>query len=115
MIPFKNRFHGHNSLTYVYKNGQVVRSRMLNMKFTGNKHRKDSRVAVVVSKKIFKSAVRRNLIRRRIYEYIRPKLESLSGIYDIVVIVTSGEPLTCSYDELSSQLDQVFKQAGILN
>lgn len=113
MIPFNNRFHGHSSLRYVYKNGQVIRSRSIILKVIANPHRKQSRAAVIISKKILKSAVRRNLIRRRIYECIRQKLPYLNGIYDIAVIISSGELLNSSHNELSEQIDQLFDQAGI--
>ena len=113
MIPFNNRFHGHSSLRYVYKNGQVIRSHSITIKVVANPHRKQSRVAVVISKKVLKSAVRRNLIRRRVYECIRQKLPYLNGVYDIAVIILSSELLTVSHNDLSEQLDQLFSQAGI--
>lgn len=113
MIPFANRFHGHNSLKYVYKNGQAVRSRFLIIKTTPNVHRKKTRVAVIISKKILKSAVGRNLIRRRIYEYIRAKLPLLNDVNDIAIIVTSSELMTMSHEELTEQLNQLFAQTGM--
>lgn len=114
MIPYTNRFHGHNSLRYVYKNGQAVRSRSIIIKTIPNEHRKNTRVAVVISKKILKSAVGRNLIRRRIYEYTRAKLPHLNGVYDIAIIVTSGELLTVTHEDMTDQLNQLFSQTGIL-
>lgn len=114
MIPFVNRFHGHNSLKYVYKNGQAVRSRLIIIKTTPNIHRKKTRVAVIISKKILKSAVGRNLIRRRIYEYVRTKLPHLNGVYDIAIIVTSSELLTMSHSDMTDQLNQLFNQTGML-
>ena len=114
MIPFKNRFHGHKSLGYVYKNGQAIRSRLVTIKSAPNPHRKEPRFAIVVSKKVLKSAVRRNRIRRRLYEYIRPKLTDLNGVYDIALIVTSAEMYGMSHVDLSEQFDQLFDQAAVL-
>lgn len=114
MIPFNNRFHGHSSLRYVYKNGKVIRSRLMTLKTTPNKHRKSSRFAVVISKKVLKSAVKRNRVRRRIYEYIRYQTPNLNGIYDIVLIISLSEVLSIPYDDLSDQLNQLFIQAGVL-
>jgi len=113
MIPFSNRFHGHNSLRYVYKNGQVVRSRMATLKFNSNSNRTKSRIAVVVSKKVIKSAVSRNRIRRRIYEYVRQQIPRLAQNFDIVIIVTSSEFLTMPAVELSSQIDQLLGRSGL--
>ena len=114
MISFNNRFHGHSSLRYVYKNGQAVRSHSIIIKTISNPHRKQSRAAVVIGKKILKSAVKRNLIRRRVYEYVRLKLPHLNGVYDIAIIITSGDLLTVSHQDMSEQLDQLFSQANIL-
>lgn len=114
MIPFNNRFHGHSSLNYVYRNGKTLHSRFFVVKITPNKYRKNTRIAVVVSKKIFKSAVRRNRVRRRVYEYLRLQLDKFNNVYDVVVIVTSGEVLNLPYDDISNQLAQLFDQARLL-
>jgi ribonuclease P protein component len=113
MIPFKYRFHGHNSLRYVYKNGHAVRSRLVTLKYIENPTRNKSRIAVVVGKKVIKSAVSRNRIRRRIYEYLRPTISNLSKTYDIVIIVSSSEVLTMSSTELVEQLNQTVDQSSL--
>ena len=114
MIPFKNRFHGHSSLKYVYKNGQAIRCQPMTIKYVANSHRKQSRIAVVISKKTLKSAVRRNRIRRRIYEHIRTKIILFSKVYDIAIIVTSSDLINLSPLEMSQQIDKLLTQSGIL-
>lgn len=114
MISFNNRFHGHSSLSFVYKNGQTFRSHLAVLKVIKNSRKKNSRMAVVISKKIIKSAVRRNRVRRRVYEYLRSRLDKLNNIYDIVIIVSSSDLLVISHNELTDQLDQLFDQAGII-
>ena len=113
MISTLYRFHGHNSLRYVYANGKAVRSQAITIKTTTNDRRKYSRFSVVVSKKVIKSAVGRNRIRRRLYEYIRTNLEKIEGIHDVVLICTSSELRTLPYTDISSQLDQLFIKAGL--
>lgn len=113
MIPFSNRFHGHSSLGFVYKNGQAVRSHFATLKSSTNPHRTQSRVAVVVGKKVLKSAVGRNRIRRRIYEHIRRQIPRFKSNFDIVVIVTSSEFLTMSASDLSNQIEDLFNRAGL--
>lgn len=113
MIPFCNRFHGHGSLRYVYQNGQTVRSHLMTIKVISNPHRKSSRLAVIISKKVLKSAVGRNRIRRRIYEYIRPQLLELNKIYDIAIIVSSNDMLYIEQKDLIEQIDQLFNQSGV--
>ena len=113
MIPAIYRFHGHNSLRYVYTNGKAIRSQLITLKSTPNSRRKHSRFSVVVSKKVIKSAVGRNRIRRRLYEYVRSRLNRIEGIHDVVLICTSSELRTLPYVDLTSQLDQLFVKAGL--
>lgn len=113
MISTLFRFHGHNSLRYVYSNGKAVRSQLFTVKYVSNSHRKHPRFSVVVSKKVIKSAVGRNRIRRRLYEYLRIHTEKLSGVYDIVIICTSAELRTLPYAHISEQLDQLFDKAHL--
>lgn len=113
MLSARYRFHGHGSLRYVYKNGQAARSRLLTVKYTRNKHRKYSRFAVVVSKKVHKSAVGRNRIRRRMYEIIRQELPEIAEAHDVVVIVTSSEVLALPAPELPQIVRQSFESARL--
>jgi ribonuclease P protein component len=113
MIPVAFRFHGHNSLRYVYSNGKAIRSHMATLKWVANKHRSKSRIAVVVSKKVIKSAVGRNRIRRRIYEFIRLQLPRFGSTSDIVVIVTSSEFVTMPAIDVAAQLTELFEQTDL--
>ena len=114
MIAFINRFHGHGSLRYVYQNSQSFRSQLINIKMIKNPHRKNSRIAVVISKKTLKSSVGRNRIRRRVYEYIRSQIPLFTGIFDIVIIVSSGELTILPYNEITTNISQILIQAGIV-
>ena len=113
MLSSNYRFHGHGSLRYVYKNGQAVRSHFVTIKHVVNPRRKQSRFAIVVSKKVMKSAVGRNRIRRRIYEIVRQELPHFRTVSDIVVIVFSAELATMPIEELSDTLHQLFDQANL--
>jgi len=113
MIPAPLRFHGHNSLRYVYTNGKAVRSASLTIKWVKNTHRSKSRISVVVSKKTLKGAIGRNRIRRRLYEYVRLHEPNLKDTFDIVIIVTSAELRTLPSSELVGQLDELFSKADL--
>ena len=113
MLSKKYRFHGHGSLRYVYKNGQAVRSHLLTVKHVSNPHRHNQRFSIVVSKKVMKSAVGRNRIRRRLYEIIRQELPYIHGVHDVVVIAISGELLSLPAPELRESLHQLFTQADL--
>ena len=113
MIPTSLRFHGHNSLRYVYANGKAVRSQAMTIKWVKNSHRQKARISIVVSKKVLKSAIGRNRIRRRLYEYMRLNESRLKEVCDIVIIVTSQDIRDLPYDELSAQLEQLFTKADL--
>lgn len=113
MISSLYRFHGHNSLRYVYSKGKAVRSQLFTIKYVANTRRTRPRFSVVVSKKVIKSAVGRNRIRRRLYEYLRINMDRLDGVYDIVVICTSAELRTLPYVQIAEQLDTLFEKASL--
>lgn len=113
MIPYTNRFHGHSSLNFVYKKGQAVRSNRLIIKFSKNPIRKQSRIAVVISKKVLKGAVKRNRVRRQIYSYAYDLLSKLNSNYDIAFIVISGELFKASHNEIFQEIDQLINQLNI--
>ena len=114
MIPYKNRFHGHNSVSYVYKHGHIERSRFATLKTTKNPKRKESRFTVVISKKVLKSAVKRNRVRRRVYEYLHKQIPNISGVYDVVIIITSPEILVATHQEITDSIGKMLYSAGLV-
>ena len=113
VLNYKHRFHGHNTVRFVTRTGKVVRSSLLTLKYLDNGHRTSPRIAVVVSKKILKSAVGRNRIRRRIYEFIRTQLPLMKQNSDLVCIVSTSELKSMPTPELHAQLGNMLKQADL--
>lgn len=114
MVPFEYRFHGYNSLRYVYRRGQTTRSTCLTFKFLPNKSRNKPRVAVVVSKKVSKSAVKRNRVRRRIYNIIRLYIKRFKHPIDLIIVVNSLEINNLSYGELKTKIKQYLSSIKII-
>jgi ribonuclease P protein component len=114
MIPRRHRFHGYNSLNFVYKNGQTVRGPFFAIKYARNSKRHDYRAAVVVSRKVNKSAVIRNRIRRRLYAVLREYEEQIKNPYDIVISVFHDTILEEEPKNLARQLKKQLEQAGII-
>lgn len=113
MLTNQHRFHGHGSLRYVYKNGNAVRSSMMTIKYIANPRRKHSRFAIVISKKVLKSAVGRNRIRRRVYEVVRNELPDLRPAQDIVILIFSSEVISLPHEDLTALVKQLFSQADL--
>lgn len=114
MITRSHRFHGHGSLRYVYQHGETIRGPLISLKYAQNTRRKDYRLAIVVSKKVNKSAVKRNRIRRRLYETFRHEEAHLTTPYDMVVTVFHDQVAEMPQDELERMVHAQLRQASIL-
>ncbi len=114
MIAKRIRFHGYGSLNYVYRSGQTVRGTQCMLRYAKNERRKSPRVAVVVSKKVSKSAVVRNRIRRRIYEIVRQYEPAISEPYDMVFSVFSDQVQDIPNKELQKIIADQLKKAKII-
>lgn len=108
MIGAVHRFHGYNSLRGVYQRGQTVRGAMVSLRFAQRQPGRRYRVAVVVSRKVSKSAVVRNRIRRRIYEAVRrvevpPATDLVFTVFDSQLAVMPAAKLELSISQLLSK------------
>jgi ribonuclease P protein component len=70
---------------------------------------------VVVSKKVSKSAVVRNRIRRRLYEAFRLQEQSVQKPYDMVLTVFHEQMATLPASDLQKLVRAQLKQAGIIS
>jgi len=110
MIQKSHRFHGYGSLNGVYRRGETVREPNLTLKFLRRPSDKPSRVAVVVSKKVSKSAVVRNRIRRRIYEIVRLQ-EAVNSGFDLVFTAFSPELASQEQRQLTKTVTSLLQKA----
>lgn len=114
MISRAHRFHGYASLRPVYSRGSVARGQFAALKYMYNPKRSSYRAAVVVSKKVHKSAVVRNRIRRRIYEIIRTSVSGDTKAWDMVFVVYSDQIATLPAAELREIITAQLAKAGII-
>lgn len=115
MISKSYRFHGLGSLRYVYRQGKTVRGSIISIKYVLDERRKSYRLAVVVSKKVSKSAVVRNRIRRRIIEVLRLEAENIKGPYDIVITVFDEKAATMPSSDLATSIKNLLTGAGVIS
>lgn len=114
MISRKHRFHGHASLNYLYAKGRTARGAGLSLRFVSNAKRESYRAAIVVSKKVSKSAVTRNRIRRRLYENVRILSSEFKGVYDLALLVYDERYADMPAEKLSAEVRMLCKKANIL-
>ena len=114
MLNKRYRFHSRGGVRYVYQKGKTVRTAKMSLVFAENM-RGFTRVAVVVSKKVEKTAVGRNRIRRRIYEALRVNMQYLPKKRDYVFVVFSKEVMGMPFSELEAMLGKLVEESkGVL-
>lgn len=114
MISRNHRFHGYNSLRHVYQKGRSVRGAMVGLKSIPNSRRSTYRAAVVVSRKVHKSAVVRNRIRRRVYEAIRQREAEIHEPVDMVFTVYDSRLAEVPTAMLHEAVEQLMVRAGVI-
>jgi ribonuclease P protein component len=112
MIARRYRFHGYNALRFVYKEGRTARSRSCLLKYALNPRRKECRVAVVVSKKVHKSAVDRNRVRRRIFAVMQERVGDIPA-YDLVFTVVDDTFVGQSEKYIKDTIYKLLQVAGL--
>jgi ribonuclease P protein component len=114
VVSKERRFHGYNKLTTVYRKGQTSRSSLMSLKYYKNPRQNSYRLAVVVSRKVHKSAVVRNRIRRRIFELFRLNAPNFLEQYDMIVTVFSEQIADTPATDLRTMVEKQLMQAGII-
>ncbi|MBQ6396013.1 ribonuclease P protein component [Candidatus Saccharibacteria bacterium] len=112
MLSSKYRFHSRGGVKYTYKHGKTLRRPDLSLVFSENSKGK-TRFAVVVSKKVLKSAVGRNRIRRRVYEAIRLNFSSFKTPRDYIFVVYNPSVKTIPFSELEKTIRILARESMI--
>lgn len=104
MLKSRHRFHGYKTIQRTYGHSKLASGQYISLRYSHRGNEKPYRVAVVVARKVNKSAVTRNKIRRQIYETLRQDL-SLPPSYDLVFNIRSDEILSYDHAELTKTLE----------
>ena len=112
MLNKKYRFHSRGGVRYVYQKGKTIRKPKMSLIFTKNT-RGFTRVAVVVSKKVDKSAVGRNRIRRRVYEAVRLEFDDLPKKQDYIFVIYSKDIAKVPFGVIRKMIEDVVQEAKV--
>ena len=113
MFSKRYRFHSRGGVRYTYQHGKTIRDSKISLVFASN-IKKRQRFAVVVSKKVLKSAVGRNRIRRRVYEAIRIEQSNIQQPVDCIFIIYTKEIATIDFSELRGLIHNLLIEAKII-
>lgn len=81
---------------------------------SGNPEPHPPRIAVVVSKKVSKRAVKRNRIRRQVQAVLQTFLPQMSWGWQMIILVQISA-LGCDYAQILPQLEKILRKAGVLD
>ena len=110
MLSKRYRFHSRGGVRYTYTHGKTIRTPKLSLVHNKN-DRGFQRFAVVVSKKISKTAVGRNRIRRRVYEAIRLELPNFNAKRDNIFVIYSKDLARMDFQELRKLIHSLLEQS----
>lgn len=121
MISKQNRINRTDFET-IMKKGGLTNSGLFSLRFLKNLPASDglspagvekySQFAVVVSKKVAKTAVLRNKIRRRCYSILRKVSKSLNNSYYVILFAKKGAE-KATFAETEAQILEILKKAKI--
>lgn len=107
MLNKKNRIGNPKVIEKLFDKGKLYKNHFLIFKY--EKSPSDTpQFAVVVSKKIYRKAVKRNRLRRQIYEILRLNLELLKENVKALVIARPSSQ-KASFQELSKSIAKFLK------
>lgn len=112
MLARQNRLKRARDISRVFRSGRFGQSELILVKAAVN-HLPDSRVVVVVSKKVDKRAVVRNRNRRRVIGELESRWQTVRPGYDIVITVRADLGKVTAAD-LKKQLGQALIKAHVI-
>jgi ribonuclease P protein component len=86
MLPTKNKLHLNRDFDKIFKTGHSLYGQFFGIKIINN-NLNNNRFGILISSKIYKKAVDRNLIKRQIKGFLIRNKDSLEKGFDCVIIV----------------------------
>ena len=110
MLP-KSKRQGTKAFEEIIKKGQSFHGSFLILRRLMTKQ--TSHFSVSVPKKVAKSAVLRNKIRRRVYSVIKHLEDRIRPDYGVIVIMKTGSE-KLKFSVLSSEIEKIFVKSELL-
>lgn len=114
MLPEDNRLRLKKDHDKVFKKGLRYKSPLFLLVYLSRHDQLPSRFSFIISKKVAKSAVLRNRVRRQLREAIRLNLGRIDRGYDCVFIINTNI-LGIKTKEISLIVEEVLRNINILS
>ncbi|HRY52230.1 MAG TPA: ribonuclease P protein component [Candidatus Portnoybacteria bacterium] len=111
MLSKDNRLNKQKDFDGIFKQGQAKQDDFLVVKAKPNQQN-ISRFGLIVSSRVSKKAVVRNLIRRRLSEIIRLNLDKIKTGADIVLVAKPGSS-KAEYKDLEKRILNLLKKLNL--
>lgn len=111
MFVKKQRLSKEKDFEKIFSLGKIARDDFLNIRFLNNNFF-HGRFAVVISSKVFKKAVTRNLIRRRLFAILRT--QNFKKFFDMIIVVKKKEIAFLSFEDLKNRAQTLLAKAKII-
>lgn len=112
MLARKDRLTAEKDYARIFAKGRPFSGRGIGMKVVRN-GMDGSRFGFVVSTKVSKRAIVRNLIKRRMREIVRKRLPSVIGGID-VVFMARPETVKMAFADIERTIGELLAKAGIV-
>jgi ribonuclease P protein component len=113
VLPNQNRLRRREDFAKVYAKGDRLRGTYLFLRILRGSNAPFPKIGIVVSKKVSKLAVTRNLFKRQLRAIFRQFLPQLKDGSQIVVTVTATQSKP-SYQEIWEDLNKLLTRAKVL-
>lgn len=107
MLNKRNRISDKQIIQKLFTKGNLYRDKYFIFKYIRSDST-NSEFAVIVSKKISKKAVKRNKVRRQVFEAIRLNLNLTSDLSAVIIAKTSVQEV--KYEKINDSIVQFFNQ-----
>ena len=108
MFSNKYRLRNTTEIAKVFKIGKYVHGKYIFIKYIPNKQ-ETVRIAISVSTKMFKQAVKRNRIKRLLRESIQPHLTTLPNL-DILIIAKKELTMDTLAKDINADIKKIFRK-----
>ena len=112
MLPKENRITKNAEFQRIYKKGEFFGTKLIHFKYLRN-NLPNTRVGFVIGLKVSKSAVKRNLLKRRMRAIFQLNLDKVKLGYDIAVIVKPGA-VEMEYEDIERDMLFALKKMGLI-
>ena len=113
MLTRTNRLAKRKDFDTLFKRGKIVYGRHLQLRLLKTEANAPLRLAIVISAKTEKSAVRRNRAKRQTREIVRLSMPKLRPGFDGAITI-KGSFLPLSHAEKREQTLQLLQKAGLI-